>query len=191
MGLDITAYSKLRAVGRHVKNPALNEGEPGGMDDWCYYEDHVQAFAYDCFPKSFAGIPVLSAEVIGTLSFRRGGCYAITDETRTHSFRAGSYSGYNHWRADLARQFNPQPQVPGERYPGEPDPDGPFYELIWFADNEGCIGELAAAELLADFRAHADRYDPKDDIDGWYRSKYDDWTRAFELAAAGGLVRFH
>lgn len=171
MGLDITAYSHLVAVGKHTEK-------------WCEdWEHHVEAYAYDCFPQSFLGIPVLTTESHSGEGFLIGGCYAITEATETHDFRAGSYGGYNQWRADLQQQFNP-----------ERDPDGPFYELIWFADNEGCIGEIAAAELLADFRAHADRYESRVDpewVSGYGRQKYADWTRAFELAAAGGLVKFH
>lgn len=178
MGLDITAYSRLKHIGKHEKDAALNEGEPGGPDDWCYYEDHVQAFAYEEFPQSFRGIPVLGTMKSGSSTFLEGGCYEITDETKEHDFRAGSYSGYNYWRADLARQFN--------RYP-HPDPDQPFYELIWFADNEGTIGPEAAKDLLADFREHLDQYVPPE---GWTDAKYLDWIRAFELAADSGLVRF-
>lgn len=180
MGLDITAYSHLEHVGRHEKDPARNEGEPGGINDWCYYENHVQAFAYNTFPQSFRGIPIVGRD----RDLIHGGCYAITDKTGEHRFRAGSYHGYGQWRADLHRQFNP-----------ETNPDLPFYELIWFADNEGSIGTEAAADLLADFREHADQYAPAPDSDertqAWFRDKYADWTRAFELAADGGLVRFH
>lgn len=181
MGLDITAYSRLAPVGRHEKTPAKNEGEPGGLDDWCYYDGHVQAFAYDCFPRSFRGIPVLTTKTVpdGT-PLLVGGCYATTDQTKTHDFRAGSYGGYNTWRADLQQQFNPNRT-----------PDAPFYELIWFADNEGCIGPDAATDLLADFRQHANQYEPANDDMGHWRQKYQDWTRACELAADGGLIRFH
>lgn len=176
MGLDITAYSKLELVGKHT-------------EDWCdLYETHVQAFAYDSFPRSFRGI-----EVVGNRdSFIEGGCYAFTDGTETHAFRAGSYSGYGRWRNDLAAQFNPAPVTFGDRGPcmAEPDPNLPFYELIWFADNEGTIGPEAAADLLADFRAHATAYEPGASAD-YFRDKYTDWTRACELAANSGLISFH
>ncbi len=181
MGLDITAYSRLKHIGKHEKDAALNEGEPGGQDDWCYYDDHVQAYAYDDFPRSFRGLPILGTRDVdgdGT-KFIEGGCYAVTDQTKRHPFRAGSYSGYNLWRADLRRQFNPGL-----------DPDAPFFELIFFADNEGSIGPEAAADLLADFRDHADRYQPAQ-YEDFCRSNYQDWLRAFELAADGGLVHFH
>lgn len=177
MGLDVTAYSRLQHVGKHEKDPARNEGEPGTLDDWCYYDDHVQAYAYDCFPASFRGIPILGTKKTGWSSFFEGGCYAITPETLTHRFRAGSYGGYGQWRDDLRQQFN-----------HATEPDRPFYELIFFADNEGSIGSEAARDLLADFREHADRYAQVSD---WYCGSYQDWTRAFELAADGGLVHFH
>jgi hypothetical protein len=168
MGLDITAYSHLVPVGKHV-------------DDWCENEDHVETYAYDSFPQSFLGIPILSTSTGHDTTLLEGGCYAISDLTETHGFRAGSYSGYNRWRADLQAQFNP-----------ERDPDGPFYELIWFADNEGCIGPDAARDLLADFLAHASRY--KSEPDQWgdmAAEKYRDWTTACDLAANCGVISFH
>lgn len=181
MGLDITAYSKLIYIGEHEFDTERNEGEPG---PYCYYENHVQAYAYDAFPASFRGIPVLGQDN-GCL---RGGCFEYTDGTETHGFRPGSYGGYNAWRQDLAEQFNPAPIIGMREGMREPDPDLPFYELIWFADNEGTIGPEAAKDLLADFRAHAEAYRPRAP---WFGEVYADWTRAFELAADGGLVDFH
>lgn len=164
MGLDITAYSHLKAVGKHT-------------EDWCDdYENHVQAFAYDSFPQSFRGVPVLGTRTVNASTFLEGGCFAITDQTQTLGFRAGSYSGYGEWRESLQRQFNP----------GR-DPDSPFYELIWFADNEGAIGPDAARDLLADFQTHAAAYVG----DGWMQKKYLDWTSACRLAADNGLIDFH
>lgn len=185
MGLDITAYSHLEYVGVHEFDPELNEGEPG---PYCYYDGHVTAHAYDCFPASFKGIPLLDRPEGFYENALFGGCYATTDKTETHRFRAGSYSGYNAWRSDLARQFNPAPIANLREGMQEPDPNLPFYELIWFADNEGCIGPEAAAELLVDFGEHANEYEP---ATGYFRDLYTDWTRAFELAAQSGLVDFH
>jgi hypothetical protein len=166
MGLDITAYSNLTPIGKHTKN-------------YCEDDNHVHAYAYSCFPASFRGIPVLGTERDDYTEFLEGGCYAITEWTRTHGFRAGSYSGYNHWRDNLKAQFNPNTE-----------PDGPFYELIWFADNEGSIGSEAAADLLLDFEVHAATYQPLyHEHPEW--DTYTDWMRAFELAAVSGLVEFH
>lgn len=181
-GLDITAYSHMQAIGLHTKDPKLNEGEPCGIDDWCFYDDHFEVFAYADFPRSFRGFATVATPNRGG-GFIYAGCYQTTADTVTHDFHAGSYGGYNRWREDLRNQFNP----------GH-DPNGPFYELIWFADNEGSIGPEAAADLLVDFRTHADEYagrHPHPGVDDWYKASYVDWTRAFELAADGGLVRFH
>ena len=179
MGLDITAYSKLIHIGKHA-------------DDWCDQYDktgnriHVQAYAYSTFPQSFRGIPVTRtrASASGESTFFDGGCYALTPETQTYGFQAGSYIGYGRWRDNLAQQFNPAR-----------DADGPFYELIWFADNEGTIGPEAAADLLADFREHAGRYQPTgrgcEGYEAHFRARYADWTRACELAADNGLIDFH
>lgn len=165
MGLDITAYSHLEPVGLHVD-----------LGTWCEDDNHVQVMTYDSFPQSYRGLPDLGR----WLDFIVGGCYAITPQTETHRFRAGSYGGYGVWRDDLREQFNP-----------ESDPDGPFYELIWFADNEGAIGPEAAADLLKDFEQHADAYVTDGYVFGHSREKYADWTRAFRLAADSGLVDFH
>ncbi|MFI1197731.1 hypothetical protein ACH4T9_31345 [Micromonospora sp. NPDC020750] len=171
MGLDITAYSHLKHVGKHT-------------DGWCEDNDHVQAFAYDCFPASFRGIPVLGTEQHSGTGLMVGGCHEFTAETERHGFRAGSYGGYNAWRSDLQAKFNP-----------ELHSDSPFYELIFFADNEGCIGPDAARDLLADFEQHAAEYGasrPGGPLSREYElQRYADWTRAFRLAADGGLVRFH
>jgi hypothetical protein len=34
------------------------------------------------------------------------------------------------------------------------------------------------------------KWDPEDDVQRWYRDKYDAWQQAFELAAGTGLVMF-
>lgn len=62
---------------------------------------------------------------------------------------------------------------------------GPFWELIHFADNEGTIGPATAAKLakdFAEFQAEADKLE--DDVEArWFREKYADWRKAFEVAA--------
>lgn len=187
MGLDITAYSNLRHLGHH---------EGADVEDHQYDPEtldrlHVEAFAYDSFPHALKGVPDLrETKGWSNSTFLSGGCYEITDKTERFDFRAGSYGGYGRWRMDLARQFNPTAIIFDSRGSSmqEPDPDLPFYELIWFADNEGTIGAATAADLLADFHEHADRYAPAED---WHRAKYADWTRAFDLAVNGGLVHFH
>jgi hypothetical protein len=75
----------------------------------------------------------------------------------------------------------------------------PFVELICFSDCEGSIGPETSAKLAKDFADYEeqarewakDRYaDWHDEFDWWF-SKYENFKRAFELAAQGGFVMFH
>lgn len=114
-------------------------------------------------------------------------------------FRAGSYGGYNVWRDELARLAG----YPETRYRSDySDRDelrydagaweateGPFWELINFADNEGDIGAAVSAKLakdFADFQSKADSWG-----DEYWRERYANWRKAFETAADGGFVIFH
>lgn len=160
MGLDITAYSNLESVG-HTVLP------------WCEDEDHIETYTYDSFPRSFKGIAVTETSD----DLLHGGCFRATEITETYSFAAGSYGGYNRWRADLQEQFNPN-QLTGK----------PFYELIWFADNEGVIGPEAAAELLHDFHKYDASYFSSSLR---CRQVFDDFAKAAALAADHGLIQFH
>ncbi|MFE3795597.1 hypothetical protein [Nocardia tengchongensis] len=155
-------------------------------EDFC--EEHLRAFAYSCFPRSFRGLADPDhvfdfgddeSEFIG------GRCYEVSG-SETHSIEE-AYTGYNQRRDQLSLLFlgvgagavaeNP------ERYE-----DGPFFELINFADNEGCIGPEAAANLLADFEAgRATVESSAPDLLAWY----DNWTTACRLAAGTGLIDFH
>lgn len=184
MGLDISAYSRLESVGLCPDMP----------DGWCVVDDHIRAYVYDCFPASFRGVPVLRQELYGHEEFLDGGCYRQTPATVSHGFRAGSYGGYGLWRRDLADQFNPAPEergADGLRYSTEPDPALPFYELIWFADNEGTLGPETCADLLGDFRQCEGKYSPALARADYAVARYRDWMRAVELGADGGLVVFH
>lgn len=186
MGLDITAYSNLTYVGHHeVEKP-----EDNGICHLRYDADdnrfHLPAYAYDSFPHALLGLPEVKASPYPDIV--SAGCFAVGEKTESHEFRAGSYTGYNLWRRDLADRFNPY------RDGGQPSPEGPFYELIWFADNEGTICELAATNLLAEFREHEATYrvaHAGTEMGEYFVQKYADWMRACELAADGGLIDFH
>lgn len=184
MGLDITAYSNLSYVGHHEQ----------ASEDECSYDEetwervHVEAFAYNSFPHALMGVPNVQSKRAGGEPFLSGGCFAVTSATESHSFRAGSYSGYGQWRSDLAALFNPY------REQGSPSPERPFYELIWFADNEGTIFTQAATSLLEDFRKHEDAYRHAHvgmKYGDYLVRKYLDWMRACELAAQNGCIDFH
>jgi hypothetical protein len=181
MGLDITAHSKMAYVGHHEPFPDDEDGDR-------HYAEHVEAYAYLDFAHALAGVPNVITTNEYRTPFLSGGCYAHTEQTESHGFRAGSYDGYGMWRRMMADLFNPYRDFEGSD--GSPSPEGPFYHLLWFADNEGTIGELAATQLLTDFRNpdHRAKYMLAADC---RMELWEDWTRACELAADGGLIDFH
>ncbi len=69
-----------------------------------------------------------------------------------------------------------------------------FRELIHFSDCEGFIGPKTSAKLAADFAAWRDSaaaMAAQIDQGRWHLEKYNEWARAFETAAKGGVVKFH
>jgi len=119
-------------------------------------------------------------------------------------FRAGSYSGYNTWRNDLAMTMGWLSGVEGAWEEGE-QYGPPFMELINFPDNEGYIGPVVSEKLYQDFVKYEDqvmdkidqwflKMDPDKEYDvedlKWFESKYQKWKEAFNQARKGGLVSF-
>jgi hypothetical protein len=161
MGLDITAYSKLMAT-----------NDPDA--------DYIGSQS-----------PEFAARADGLAEGR----YAAA---KTIHFRAGSYSGYNEWREMLAELagYPKRWHEPGYKAGREMHaqgaweaPSGPFWELINFSDCEGYIGPKTSAKLaqdFADFQAKADEVP-----DDWFRNRYAEWRKAFELARDDGAVDFH
>lgn len=182
MGLDITAYEIAKLV------PSPHEYDP----DTCYDNGHVEAFAYQGFERSFRGLA--DADVVkksesgwSSAIFIGGRCYDISSG-ENFDFRAGSYGGYTEWRRQLSNAV--LDVDPSEIWKNpQAFQDKPFYELIHFADNEGCIGPEAAADLFDDFAAYRDELAVSEDQ--WFMQSYDNWMTAFELARETGLVDFH
>ena len=171
MGLDITAYGSAVLVPEH----------PRERQTWCENDAHQVAFTIDddAFVRSWRGLLL-------------GRCYDVSAKA-TLSHRAGSYGGHNRFRAALAENYiGVLPEVVW----AHPDDyaDAPFYELVKFADNEGTIGPLAAADLATDFAAHRDDWRARfasDTLEGeWMCEVYDRWHQAFAYAADGGMVVF-
>ena len=189
MGLDIIAYSKLEPIA---------ESELPEDSDERWEQGYVHAFAYASFPRSTRGLVGHDTQSGDEGEWIAESWYRPTDGTEMHEFRAGSYSGYGEFRTMLAKMVGHDPAEYWNADGTGPDlSDEPFYELIDFADNEGCIGPDAAVDLLEDFRvhreqwvAHVEQSDAKPMLD-YYVGKYDDWIKAFELAADGGLVAVH
>lgn len=176
MGLDCTAYSKAVVTEHRV-------------DEWCDVDGHEQAFAYKGFEASFRGLA--DAELTFSGEFIGGRCYDIRQATR-FAFCAGSYGGYNAFRTRLAKVFlEVDPREVWNR-PGK-YAELPFFELINFADNEGCIGPEAALDLYGDFVAHRDAWRAAcaDDTYSIDLDRYENWLKACELAADSGFIDFH
>jgi hypothetical protein len=191
VGLDIFAASNLRYARPIPGRKALERLEEELSRKDKYLTD-VYFLVYPnqaCFRQRLAGT--------------KPGLYTYTRSTRRHSFRAGSYSGYNWWRDQLSRFALgvDAPTVWG-------DPRGfrgrPFVELINFTDCDGRIGTRVATKLAEDFKSHAagaKRFVPVasgEDADGWdetdqksyWLEVYREFARAFRLAAKKGALAF-
>ena len=163
MGLDITAYSNLKRA-----NPQPEED----------YDYDTQMYVYhnSLWEKEHRGDNLETG---------------VYDFENSFYFRAGAYSSYNRWRAELCEfALGVVPETVWDNrkaYEGRP-----FYELINFSDCEGTLGPKVCAKLakeFQDFDAKAkEKYSDPDD--GFYYL-YQEWKRAFEMAANGGAVRFH
>lgn len=179
MGLDISTYENLQFA-----LPGEGMDEDGDIDDSNgYFKLHVN----QDFLARAAGIP--------------DGAICSGYE-KTHSFRAGSYSGYGEWRNMLAElaQYPLAPEEYGSRagrsthQAGAWQTDeGPFWELINFSDCEGCIGPQISEKLAANFEQWHDKakvfFESKGDSYHW--RKYEDFALAFKMAANNGAVSFH
>lgn len=146
------------------------------------------------------------------------GNWEATPETQSHSFRAGSYSGYNEFRRILAMcTLGVDIETVWEAQ--DTYINQPFFKLLNFSDCEGTIGPDYSASLFEDFRDNRDRFirNIKQEIDftkktvdplalepeyttgfdlsdgdiEYYIERYDDWTLAFKLAKENGIVQFH
>jgi hypothetical protein len=109
------------------------------------------------------------------------GYYTSEEDLR---FGAGSYSGYNAWRDQLARLAG---HADARAVWNDPK-SGPFVELINFSDCEGTIGTAISAKLakdFADFQHAADTHP-----DERFRERYANWRNGFELASKAGAIQF-
>lgn len=161
MGLDITAYRQLRTADGAIVD---EDGYP--VDD-----------------KQVKINPAYTAEPF------RDRCADVVagvyEYAETLGFRAGSYSGYNEWRRGLAALVGTTTEAVWSGMNG----DSPFAELINFSDCEGVIGPKVSAKLAVDFaewQAKADTH-----ADAYWRGRYAEWRKAFEMGADGGVVEFH
>ena len=154
MGLDISAYKNLTVKG---KVSELDEDEDGIF----FYEND--------------GFHGRSEGVDSSLAYN---C------EKSMRFRAGSYSGYNAWRDQLARLAGY-----GSAEKAWKKDSGPFWELINFSDCEGTIGSVVSAKLAKDFAEFQEKANSSND--DYFKSLYNSWRKAFEMAQDNGAVKFH
>lgn len=177
MGLDISAYKKIQKIDAVFDQ----EGEP--IDPQTREElDNVVRFYVN---PDFNG----RADDIENRAV-----YRYED---SYGFCAGSYSGYNWWREELA-QLSGWPLTKSKSYFDESTNHaagawkangGPFWELISFSDCEGVLGTSVCAKLAKDFAEYQSAADKHKEE--WFRDRYCEWRKVFELAADGGAVKFH
>ncbi|WP_155420373.1 hypothetical protein [Burkholderia cepacia] len=169
-GLDVTAYSGLK----RVEFPTLSsDGEPQG-------KNQVILSPVD-FPERFRGL-------------ESGKVYQFDS---SFDFRAGSYSGYNAWRNELAKLAGYQPSASTRNNVVESRYDetvwkldhGPFWELINFSDAEGVIGPEVCRKVYRDFVQYRDQAAKVPDA--YFYESYGDWMKAFEMCADNGAIVFH
>lgn len=172
MGLDISAYSRLKLV----ENVALDShGDPVGSDDLVRFPTNSD------FPGREQGL------------IDRG-FYRVEGEDLY--IGCGSYGSYNRWRNDLAKLAGYPEKSHRSGFGSRVGHDvgaweaggGPFWEQITFSDCEGTIGPVVAAKLAKDY---ADFESQAEQVGGHFWSLYQRWKKAFEMAADGGAVVFH
>ena len=174
MGLDITYISKV--VKSSYNQDAL---------------DDVDGFSTNC-NNNFD-------YQLGSL--KKFSIYGLSSESEQGYFRAGSYSGYNHWRNELAimagydgaqgvwNDFNNNLRyLKLKKLSGELAQLKPFYELIHFSDCDGLIGPEICKKLYQDFVNFEDKAKKEDEN---FYELYLMWKEAFRVASDGGLVCFH
>ena len=167
MGLDISYYRKLTPV----EDAAVEDGRP--IDRKCVRFGASMQWSEENWPGR--GAP-LTPDLVYSAS-------------EIHGFSAGSYGGHNYWRNWLAKLGGWES---ARQCWNSAIDEGPFYELVNFADNEGVIRPVVSAKLAANFARRQAAVDAIDDDseDGWCKQKYAEWRRAFETAADGGAVAF-
>jgi hypothetical protein len=173
MGLDTTAYNTIT----HLPGYQPRDPDDG---DYEWDNDILEVFAYRDFPHALDGLPGRDTPHPDMPSFIGGEWFQASGPTATTS---SSYLGHNLFR-DLIAQ-----RVLGlaESSDVADYPDAPFYDLLWFADNEGCIGPVASRRLADAFNAHPDL-----DLGEPFANRlYQAFKVSFNLAADTGTVRFH
>lgn len=183
MGLDTTAWGKVLRIDDHDCDTHTDEGSED-----CYERGHREIFVYADFPHGLVGLegPFTMRKSWGA-ELLSAGYYKLSDQgPTTHN----SYSGHSQFRNCLL-EIAEWPAVTDWR--ADEVKELPFYELLWFADNEGFLGPVACESLYHDFVEYRDRAAEWFAENGYYyvTGLYRDWLESFNHARGRGVVDFH
>ena len=174
MGLDITFYPAMKPIDPDDYTAAQFEDM---FDDG----DVIELFAYRQFPHALDGHNYRDMREYENAFITAG--FVRPLGATTHA--SISYRGHCAFRDDLARRFlnTPSAEVIHDN-PGRYK-DKPFYDLINFAYNEGCLATAACARLAEAFNAN---HYP---VDADYHYYWNQLKAGFNHAANGGLACFY
>lgn len=167
MGLDCTAYKNIKKINEEDIRYDEYKDEEGNVVDK-YPNNGIVFYIND--------ISHAAKDIDGK---------AVYSYEESYGWRAGSYSGYNSWRNNLAKLAG-----------WESDHDAwengklgdSFYELINFSDCEGTLGTEVCKKLLKDFIEFEDKVNKNDT---YFYNLYLEWKKAFTIAAENGAISFH
>jgi len=191
LGLDTTAFRSFEPLPGHPDEYCDEDGPEDG--EGCYERGHEKVFAYADFPHAldgFPGEPTVS-ETWGSKFIEKG--WVKIDRDNPVGSTHASYSGHGIFR-DLLRAAGGWPETADKwDLDVEQIKDLPFFELIWFADNEGTLGPVACAALVDDFEKYRENFIAVTDSTraDWWISLYDDWAECVKGAANTGFIDFH
>lgn len=95
------------------------------------------------------------------------------------------YSAHMHFRNQLA-------SITGDmNWTNEVDETKPYFELLYFADNEGCLDWEISEKLYNEFVDNRELAMSKLGYDEAFVRRYDIWTEIFKLGKDKGVVVFH
>lgn len=131
--------------------------------------------------------------------------YMKTDDSEKGHFVAGSYSGYNEWRNNLAIMAGYESSenvwkdctnmnmrfLKLNKINNKEIIFKPFYELINFSDCEGTFGPEISKKLYKDFVNFDDVAKEYSKDNHYFYKKYCEWKEAFRVASENGAVDFH
>ena len=100
------------------------------------------------------------------------------------------YSAHNRFREKLVRLVGREDLLDNEGRIkwGELPSEIPFYDLINFADNEGCLDWEVSNTIYSDFEKYNEK--AKLEMNEYYYSKYETWLETFKSVKNDGVVVF-